>query len=279
MVAVEEIGNPEQVQPPDRIRKELPNHEGPSLPMRQQRPPRDVHRRIGRITVDVRQFRSAQPWVFMRTSIERQPERQPQESQQAGGDKSPVPAPGERDPGNDERRCERTDVGAGVEDPGSERAFALRKPFGRGLDRRGKVSCLSDPEGEPRNHEAGDRRRVREPHQRQHGGGRGTEEGRFGMGDCRKAPQDDRNRESRTDAETVHDPPRHQESCGVGELKGEDDVGVVEFRPAELVLESRLQDPDDLPVDVVDRRREKQQRADDPAQVPRGSSGSFSCGG
>ena len=59
-----------------------------------------------------------------------------------------------------------------------------------------------------------------------------------------------------------------QQPDRVGELEREDDVGVVDLGPAELLLQRRLEDADDLPIDVVDRRREEQQRADDPADVP-----------
>ena len=70
--------------------------------------------------------------------------------------------------------------------------------------------------------------------------------------------------------------PAMQEPDRVGELEREDDVAVVDFRPAELLLQRRLEDRDDLTIDVVDRRREKQQRADDPARVagpPRDANG------
>src|SRR5690606_31986912 len=41
-----------------------------------------------------------------------------------------------------------------------------------------------------------------------------------------------------------------------------------DLAPAELVLQCRLQDADDLAVDVVDCGCEEQQRADDPAVIP-----------
>ena len=61
--------------------------------------------------------------------------------------------------------------------------------------------------------------------------------------------------------------PATQQPDGVGELEGKDDVGVVDLAPAELRLEGRLEDAEHLPIDVVDRRREEQQAADDPAEV------------
>ena len=53
--------------------------------------------------------------------------------------------------------------------------------------------------------------------------------------------------------------PADQEPDRVGELKREDDVGVVDLAPAELRLQRRLQDADHLSIDVVDGRGEEQQ--------------------
>ena len=61
--------------------------------------------------------------------------------------------------------------------------------------------------------------------------------------------------------------PAIEQADRIGELKGEDDVGVVDLGPAELPLQRRLEDADDLPVDVVDGRGEEQQPADDPAEA------------
>ena len=81
----------------------------------------------------------------------------------------------------------------------------------------------------------------------------------------RQAPDDDRDGEPEPRAEPIHHPAGDQEPDRVGELEREDDVGVVDLAPAELRLQRRLEDADDLPVDVVDRRGKEQQRADDPA--------------
>ena len=66
------------------------------------------------------------------------------------------------------------------------------------------------------------------------------------------------------------DRPGEQQADGVGELEREHDVRVVDLGPAELLLQCRLEDADDLAIDVVDSRREEEQRADDPADVPSG---------
>ena len=57
------------------------------------------------------------------------------------------------------------------------------------------------------------------------------------------------------------------EASSEGEGRGV--VAVVRLAPAELLTQRLLQDADDQPVDVVDRDRKEQQRADDPAGVSR----------
>jgi hypothetical protein len=82
------------------------------------------------------------------------------------------------------------------------------------------------------------------------------------------APEHDGEREAAPRPELVHDPAREHEADRVGELEGEDDGGVDPLvRPSELLHERRLEDADDLAVDVVDRGREEEDRADDPALV------------
>src|SRR5262249_15910646 len=80
------------------------------------------------------------------------------------------------------------------------------------------------------------------------------------------APDHDREREAAPGPQLVHDPPREEEADRVGQLEGEDDGRLDALvGPAELLDEGRLQDADDLAVDVVDRGREEEQRADHPA--------------
>jgi hypothetical protein len=102
------------------------------------------------------------------------------------------------------------------------------------------------------------------PEDREHRGRGRTDRRRLGMRHRRKAPDDDRDREAELRPEPIHHAARNQESDGIRELEGKDDVGVVDLGPAELVLERRLQDPDDLAIDVVDGRSKEQQAADDP---------------
>ena len=79
------------------------------------------------------------------------------------------------------------------------------------------------------------------------------------------APQDDGDRVAAPHADAVHDRAGGEQADRVGELEGEDDRGVVALGPSELALQRALEDADDLAIDVVDGRREEQQRADHPA--------------
>ena len=93
------------------------------------------------------------------------------------------------------------------------------------------------------------------------------EPGGLGVRHRGEAPDDDHEREPEAGAEPIHHPAGDEQADRIGELEGKDDVGVVDLGPAELTLQRRLEDADDLPVDVVDGRRGEQQTADIPAPV------------
>src|SRR5262245_14246603 len=88
------------------------------------------------------------------------------------------------------------------------------------------------------------------------------------MRNRRHAPHHDRQREAHARAEAIHQSSGEEQAHGVRQLKREHDIGVVDLAPSELGLERWLEQPDDLSIEVVDRRGEEQQRADDPASVP-----------
>jgi len=67
-------------------------------------------------------------------------------------------------------------------------------------------------------------------------------------------------------AEAVHHPARGEQADRVRDLKGEDDVGVVHFAPAELQLQRGFEEADHLAIDVVERGGQEEQAADDPAE-------------
>jgi len=126
VVALEEVGHPEEIQPPDRVGEELADREGPGLPQGKHRRPGQRHDRLGRITVDVRQLRGGHARMLLGPPIAEHPPDHPDEAQQAGDQERPLPAVVDGDPGHDERGDQGTDVRAGVEDPGGERALLLR---------------------------------------------------------------------------------------------------------------------------------------------------------
>src|SRR4029077_10707232 len=49
--------------------------------------------------------------------------------------------------------------------------------------------------------------------------------------------------------------------------KGEHDVAVIDLAPAQFALQRRLEDPDHLAIDVIDRGGQEQQPADRPAHA------------
>ena len=205
--------------------------------------------------------------------VGRLPPEEPEETGEAGEDERPLPAPAQRNPRHHQRRHQRADVGAGIENAGRERALLLREPLGDGLDRGGKVARFAETEDEPRECKA--RRRARQQHDRrridkdrrqpQPGEPVGNR-----MEDRADAPQDDGEDEAEAGAQLVHHPAGDQQTNRVGELEGEDDGRVIALAPRKQLLQIRLQDRDDLPVDVVDRRRREEQGADDPAIPPDG---------
>ena len=59
------------------------------------------------------------------------------------------------EPRHHQRRDQRADVGAGVEDAGGEGPLLAREPLGDGLDRRREIAGLTEAEEEAGEGEAG----------------------------------------------------------------------------------------------------------------------------
>ena len=109
--------------PPDGIGEEFAGDERPGLAVFQQGAPRGfgdagVGVDLIGVALDVRELVSAETGGFPRETEEGDPEGEPEEAGCTGGDEGGLPAPGERDPGDDGGGGDRTDVGAGVEDAG-----------------------------------------------------------------------------------------------------------------------------------------------------------------
>src|SRR5262249_10161891 len=81
------------------------------------------------------------------------------------------------------------------------------------------------------------------------------------------APQNDGQGESLSHAQQVYDPADNEQTDRIRCGKGKYDVAVVDFAPVIEVLKGRLENSDDLAVDVIHSRGEGQKRADRPAKV------------
>ena len=107
------------------------------------------------------------------------------------------------------------------------------------------------------------------PDQRKSACDRRAKHRRLGVRNRRQTPHDDGHGKAGAGAKLVDHPPRDQEADGIRQLKRKDDVAVVDLTPAKLLLKRRLEDPDHLPVDVVDRGSEEEERADHPPVAAR----------
>src|SRR6478672_5589376 len=98
---MQKVGDPEQVEPPDRIGSKLPDCERPRLAISQQREPRNADGRIRRVAPDEGQLFRADAWMRCWRPIEGPPDCQPQQAERASGDKGPVPSVVVGDPRDD----------------------------------------------------------------------------------------------------------------------------------------------------------------------------------
>ena len=216
VVAVEEIGDPEEVQPPDGVGHELADREGPGLAVGEELAPGDGRDPLGRVVADVGHLRGGEPGVLLGRTVAPRPPGEPEEAREAGGDERPLPAPVERDPGNDQRGDERPHVRARVEDAGGEGALLLREPLRHRLDGGREVARFAEAEEEP--HEGEARGRSREHHDGQAGGGVEVYRGelqprhlvRHRVAHRGHAPEHEGDAEPELRAQLVHDPPRER---------------------------------------------------------------------
>ena len=83
----------------------------------------------------------------------------------------------------------------------------------------------------------------------------------------RQAPEDHGQRVAQPCAQPVYQPAHHHHADGVSRLKGKDEIAVVDFVPSQIVLQSGLENSQDLAVHVVLGDSEEQEGADDPAEI------------
>ena len=244
------VGQPDEKEPPDRIGHELGEDERPGLPVFQQAEPGRFLRGIAGgfvlVAVDVVVFPGRKIFDFVRHIVKRNPEEQPGEPRDARDDERPMPAPVQGDGRHERRGDDRADVGARIENARGQRAFLFRKPQRHRLDRRRKIAAFAKAEKNPRVDESADAE-----HQR--------------VRDRRHAPRRDGNRVADLGAELVNEPAERHQADTVRALKRRVHVAELLVGPVQLLVEDRLDERENLPVNVVDGRREKEQRANDPA--------------
>src|ERR1700733_8614713 len=245
-----EIGwQPEEIEPPDRVCQEFRDGESPGLAISEQPDPRRRGTHLGRgVFVDVTEFGASERGMIGRFAVVLPPPKNPKRAEDAGGEEGGAPSEADRSPGHDERSENGSDICAGVEDARSQRALALRKPFGDGLNGGGKVAGLSNAE-----EESCDAKLKRAVGERVSHGGETPNAHDQDVADPR--------------ANLVHQAARDEQADGVGGLEGIHDIAVVEFCQADRVLECGLEQRDDLAVHVVDGGGEEQHGADGPAHI------------
>src|SRR5947207_8049689 len=95
---VEKLGQPVQIEPPDRIREQLTGDDRPGLPEPEEANPWRARRVVWLAGLRRRRRRRRR-----RIAIQREPQGQPQKAERASHDERPAPSPGQGDPRDDER--------------------------------------------------------------------------------------------------------------------------------------------------------------------------------
>jgi hypothetical protein len=125
---------------------------------------------------------------------------------------------------------------------------ALKMPVASGEESRHRRGVLHAEHRQQRAHRRPEYRCLGRRH-----GGKGPDGQRQGVAFLR--------------AEDVHDPAGKEEADRIRELKRKHQIAVIDFAPAELPLQQRLENADHLAVDVIDGGGEEEQAADDPAEI------------
>ena len=110
---VEEIRQPEEEEPPDRISEKFGQRKGPGLAIVQQfGPGRRAAHLLCRILIDVAQLGVGQGGVIGGLAIFAEPQQNPECAEGSGGEECRVPSVANRHPGHDERSQDGAQVGA-----------------------------------------------------------------------------------------------------------------------------------------------------------------------
>src|SRR5208282_138147 len=232
MFALQEIRHPKQVEPPDRVGHELGYHKGPSLPMRNEAGPTDFHHWRLRVASDVLQLRLREARVLVWLAIQQQPEYEPDETQRAHNHKGPAPAPMDGDPGHDQGSNHRAEIRTGVENSRRQRALFFWKPLCYALDAGRKNCGFAETQCRSGKDETG----------------QGTTQGVAHRG---QTPENHGQGVAEASADAIDQPAHEQNANRVSRLERKHEIAVIDFIPAQIMLQSGLQDSEDLAVHVI----------------------------
>src|SRR5258708_13380998 len=143
VLALQIVGNPEEIEPPDGVNHEFSSGKRPRLPVRQKLAPLYFPSLPEGWILVVLQFRAGAGRMFFGFSIEPQPENEPGKSQRSGQQECPTPAKMDGNPWHDKRRNNCTDTRAGIKDAGCQRPLLFWKPFRHVLEAGRKYSDLA----------------------------------------------------------------------------------------------------------------------------------------
>ena len=183
--------------------------------------------------------------------INREPDDQPNKSQQPGQHEGVTPPQENSNPGHGQRRHRAAHARAAIENRHRHAALFGRKPLGDGFAGAGPVAALADaqektkyPEGKDGVREAG-----------QHADDR---------------PPDDRQGKPQARANDIEQDATDQPHAGVRNLEGREDTGKIGVAEVQLPSDDRGQHGERLAADVVDYRG-TEERPDNPPANSLGS--------
>src|SRR5690348_3904167 len=98
MPAVQEFRQPVEKEPPDRVRHEFGDEEGPGLAVRQQARPGYFGDGLGGVALNIVKLGLPEAWVLGGTAVNPEPDYQPRRAEEAGKQESPLPAESDCNP-------------------------------------------------------------------------------------------------------------------------------------------------------------------------------------
>ena len=229
------LREPERVEIPDRIKKDLGKSETPHK-TRLEELPRTRNRNL---------YLAGN---FRRTLIRRPPERQPDKAQQSNHHKRILPAIPQQDEGDQRRRDDRPCRRPRIEDPRCHRALILREPLRHDANCRGPVACLTSAQQESKNPQA-----------------------QGSPGECMQnrcgGPPGNTERIAEACSEPINQRPRNTVHDCVGEQETEHHPRVRDSGHVELLPQNRGCHRQSLSIQVVDQRRQERERDHQPSSA------------